>query len=335
MAVRSRNILGSSQVVLFWLIFFSMRVFAQQLGDVADVHILPPAAAMAMTTSSLKVTSAPLIKKSVDLVLVPVTITDQSDRIITGLDRQNFKVYENKRQQDIQHFSSEDVPVSVGIILDTSGSMKTKMVRAKEAVQEFCKAANAQDEFFMITFSNQPNLVGNFTADPEELQRELFSVQADGRTALLDAIYLGLQKMRKAKQPRRALLIISDGGDNRSRYTEHEVTSLVKEADVMVYAIGIYDHTFPTEEEVLGPALLSTIADVSGGKAFSVDDPNDLPAIASHVGEELRSQYVLGYRPENIPRDGKWHKIRVKLQMPTGLKFLHVRARTGYYAPAQ
>jgi Ca-activated chloride channel homolog len=335
MAVRSKNILVSSQVVLFWLIFFGMRVFAQQMDDVPNVHILPPATAMAMTSTSLKAPMVPMIKKNVELVLVPVTITDQSDRVITGLDKQNFKVYENKRQQEIQHFSSEDVPVSVGIILDTSGSMKSKMARAKEAVQEFCKAANPQDEFFMITFSNQPNLVGNFTADPEELERELLSVEAGGRTALLDAIYLGLHKMRQAKQPRRALLIISDGGDNRSRYTEHEVTSLVKEADVMVYAIGIYDHTFPTEEEVLGPALLSTIANVSGGKAFSVDDPNDLPAIASHVGEELRSQYVLGYRPDNIPRDGKWHKIRVKLQMPTGWKFLHVRARTGYYAPAR
>ncbi|HWF90775.1 MAG TPA: VWA domain-containing protein [Terriglobales bacterium] len=335
MAVRSRNFLGSSQVVLFWLIFFGMRVFAQQMADVPNVHILPPAAAMTMTTTSLKTPIVPVIKKNVDLVLVPVTITDQSDRIITGLDRQNFKVYENKREQAIQHFSSEDVPISVGIILDTSGSMKTKMERAKEAVQEFCKAANPQDEFFMITFSNQPNLAGNFTTDPEELEHRLLSVQADGRTSLLDAIYLGLHKMRQAKQPRRALLIISDGGDNRSRYTEHEVTSLVKEADVMVYAIGIYDHTFPTEEEMLGPALLSTIAEVSGGKAFSVDDPNDLPAIAFHVGEELRNQYVLGYRPDNIPRDGKWHKIRVKLQMPAGWKFLHVRARTGYYAPAQ
>src|SRR6185312_1759678 len=334
MAVRSRNFLGSSQVVLFWLIFFGMRVFAQQMADVPDVHILPPAAAMAMTTSAMKVPVVPMIKKNVELVLVPVTITDQSDRVITGLDKQNFRVYENKRQQNIQHFSSEDVPVSIGIILDISGSMKTKMARAKEAVQEFCKAANPQDEFFMITFSNQPNLVGNFTSDPEELQQSLLSVEAGGRTALLDAIYLGLHKMRQATQPRRALLIISDGGDNRSRYTEHEVTSLVKEADVMVYAIGIYDHTFPTEEEALGPALLSTIADVSGGKAFSVDDPDDLPAIASHVGEELRNQYVLGYRPENIPRDGKWHKIRVKLQMPAGWKFLHIRARSGYYAPA-
>ncbi len=333
MAVRSRNILGSSQVVLFWFIFFSMRVFAQQMDDVPNVHILPPAGAMTTFPATGPIT--PVIKKKVDLVLVPVTITDQSDRVITGLDKQNFKIYENKRQQEIQHFSSEDVPISVGIILDTSGSMKSKMARAKEAVQEFCKAANPQDEFFMITFANQPNLVGNFTTDPEQLERELFLVGTGGRTALLDAIYLGLNKMRQAKQPRRALLIISDGGDNRSRYTEHEVTSQVKEADVMVYAIGIYDHTFPTQEEALGPVLLSSIANVSGGEAFSVDDPDDLPAIASHVGQQLRNQYVLGYRPENIPRDGKWHKIRVKLLMPTGWKFLHVRARTGYYAPAQ
>src|SRR6185312_8678190 len=334
MAVRSRNFVGSSQVVLFWLIFFGMRVFAKQMDGVPNVHILPPAA-VTMATTPLNSPAAPTIKKNVDLVLVPVTITDEWDRVITGLDKENFKLYENKHQQEIQHFSSEDVPVSIGIILDTSRSMKSKMERAEEAVQEFCKAANPQDEFFMITFSNQPNLVGNFTSDPEELQQSLLSVEAGGRTALLDAIYLGLHKMRQAKQARRALLIISDGGDNRSRYTEHEVISFVKEADVMVYAIGIYDHTFPTEEEALGPELLSTIADVSGGKAFSVDNPNDLPIIAAHVGEELRNQYVLGYRPNNISRDGKWHKIRVKLQVPVGWQFLRVRARTGYYAPAQ
>jgi hypothetical protein len=182
MAVRSRNFLGSSQVVLFWLIFFGMRVFAQQMADVPDVHILPPAAAMAMTTSAMKVPVVPMIKKNVELVLVPVTITDQSDRVITGLDKQNFKVYENKRQQNIQHFSSEDVPVSIGIILDISGSMKTKMARAKEAVQEFCKAANPQDEFFMITFSNQPNQVENFTSDRRSWKPACFQLRrADER----------------------------------------------------------------------------------------------------------------------------------------------------------
>jgi Ca-activated chloride channel homolog len=330
MAVRSKNLLGSYHLVVFWVVLLSLRIFAQQ-GDVPQVHVMPPPAVAGVQANH----AGSVIKKDVDLVLVPVTITDKDNNLITGLDKENFKLYENKHEQEIKHFSSEDMPVSIGIILDTSGSMKTKINRAQDAVRQFCDRANAQDEFFMITFADRPNTVGNFTSDPQKLEQNLFFVNAEGRTSLLDAIYLGLQKMNRAKYRRRALLIISDGGDNHSRYTEHEVISLVKEADVMVYAVGIYDHTFPTEEELLGPQLLSSIAEISGGRAFSVDDPDDLPPIAARVGEELRNQYVLGYRPNEIPRDGKWHKIRVKLQVPQGWRFLHVRAKTGYYAPEQ
>jgi Ca-activated chloride channel family protein len=332
MAARGKILWGSYQVVLFWVVLTTLRLWAQQDG-LNQVHIVPRLSPAMVTTANADAGGGPVIKKNVDLVLVPVTITDKMDRVITGLDKQNFKVYENKREQEIKHFSSEDAPVSVGVILDTSGSMKTKIDRATDAVREFCKAANPQDEFFMITFADQPNLVGDFTSEAAAIYRPLVYVEPRGRTALLDAIYMGLQKMHSAKHQRRALLIISDGGDNRSRYTEHEILSQVKEADVMVYAIGIYDHSFPTEEEVLGPELLSAIASNSGGRAFSVDDPDDLPLIAAKVGEELRNQYVLGYRPQNNQRDGKWHKIRVKLQVPAGFALLHVRARTGYYAP--
>jgi Ca-activated chloride channel homolog len=152
---------------------------------------------------------------------------------------------------------------------------------------------------------------------------------------LLDAIYLGVSKMRQAKYPKKALLIISDGGDNHSRYTEGEIKNLVKEADVMIYSIGIYDHYFQTEEERLGPALLSDISDLSGGRSFTIDNPNDLADVATKIGIELRNQYVLGYRPKNPGHDGKWHKIKVKLLPPKGLPPLHVYARTGYYASSQ
>ena len=332
MAARCKFVVVNYRLILFWIIFASLRVFAQSALD--EVHIMPPKIITSDSAANLRSTG-PAIKKSVELVLVPVTITDNMNRLITGLDKGNFKVYENKREQQIQHFSNEDLPVSIGIILDTSGSMNTKIERAKEAVKAFCKNANPQDEYFLITFADQPNIAAEFTSDPEEFQRQLAYAVPHGRTALLDAIYLGLAKMRKAKQAKRALLIISDGGDNRSRYTEHEIVSQVKESDVTVYALGIYDHTFPTAEEFLGPALLSDIARVSGGRAFSVDDPNDLPTIATMVGQELRNQYVLGYRPENMPRDGKWHKIRVKLLVPHGLRFLSIHARVGYYAPKQ
>jgi len=307
------------------LLFSVASAFGQLSTD--DVHVTPHTLAAATHTKP--------IKKDVDLVLVPVTITDQMDRLITGLDKQNFQLFEGKEQQDIKHFSTEDAPVSVGIIFDNSGSMAEKIQRAREAVMEFCKTANPQDEFFMITFSDTPALVADFSNNPDEIQNRLVFASPKGRTSLLDAIYLGMHKMKQAKNQKKALLIISDGGDNHSRYTEGEIKSEIKEGDVMVYAIGIYDHTFPTTEEMLGPQLLSEVAEVTGGRSFTIDNPNDLPDVAGKIGMELRNQYVLGYRPSKLQRDGKWHKIKVKIRIPKGLPPVQVFARTGYYAPAE
>jgi Ca-activated chloride channel family protein len=209
------------------------------------------------------------------------------------------------------------------------------MDRAKDAVMEFFKTANPQDEFFMITFSDAPEVVSDFTSSVDEIQGKLIYAVPQRMTALLDAIYMGITKMRQAKYAKKALLIISDGGDNHSRYTENEIKALVKEADVMVYAIGIYDRYFPTPEERLGPELLGEVAELSGGRAFTVENPNDLADVATKIGIELRNQYVLGYRPRNALRDGKWRKIKVKLLPPKGLPPLRVYARTGYYAPEE
>jgi Ca-activated chloride channel homolog len=311
--------------------------------SVNDVHILPRPTEKAKTEeaandvvmpASLNTHVRPL-KVAVDLVLVPVTITDPMNRLVTGLDKENFQLFEGSSKEEIKSFSSEDAPVSLGVIFDSSGSMSSKMDRAKDAVVEFFKTANPQDEFFMITFSDEPEMVADFTNSVEEIQDKLVFTVPRKRTALLDAIYMGVSKMRQAKYPKKALLIISDGGDNHSRYTEGEIKALVKEADVMVYAIGIYDRYFPTQEERLGPALLGEVTQLTGGRAFTVDNPNDLADVASKIGIELRNQYVLGYRPTSISRDGKWRKIKVKLLPPKGLPPLRVYARTGYYAPAE
>lgn len=275
------------------------------------------------------------MKVDVDLVLVPVTITDPMNRLVTGLEKENFQLYEGNTQQQIRTFSSEDAPVSIGVIFDSSGSMASKMDRAKEAVVEFFKTANPQDEFFMITFSDEPEVIADFTNSVDEIQNKLIYAVPRKRTALLDAIYMGLSKMREAKYPKKALLIISDGGDNHSRYTENEIKANVKEADVMIYAVGIYDRYASAMEERLGPQLLSDICELSGGRAFTIDNPNDLADVATKIGIELRNQYVLGYRPNKVMRDGKWRKIKVKLLPPKGLPPLKVYARTGYYAPAE
>lgn len=325
--------------VLLLMLLSSLPVFSQG-SDIQDVHITPraqPAKEVPSDGTGLdSVTAhAPMIKKKVDLVLVPVTVTDPMNRLVTGLDKENFRVYEGKEEQDLRHFSSEDAPISLGVIFDMSGSMSSKIERAREAVTEFFRTANPQDEFFMIAFADKPEEISDFTQSVDDLQGKLVYTVPKGRTALLDAIYLGLSKMREAKYPKKALLIISDGGDNHSRYTEGEIKSLVKEADVMVYSIGIYDHYFATEEERLGPALLSEVSELSGGRSFTIDNPNDLADVATKIGIELRNQYVLGYRPRNPGHDGKWHKIKVKLLPPKGLPPLHVYAKTGYYASTQ
>jgi Ca-activated chloride channel family protein len=307
--------------------------------SVDDVHIKPRVETPQTTPEdsidpSLKTHTKP-VKVDVNLVLVPVTITDPMNRLVTGLDKENFSVFEGKDQQEIRHFSSEDAPVSLGVIFDMSGSMSSKIERAREAVVEFFKTANPQDEFFMITFADKPEEISDFTQSVEDIQGKLVYTIPKGRTALLDAIYLGVSKMRQAKYTKKALLVISDGGDNHSRYTEGEIKSLVKEADVLMYAIGIYDHYFPTEEERLGPQLLTELTELTGGRTFTIDNPNDLGDVATKIGIELRNQYVLGYRPKNPVHDGKWRKIKVKLTPPKGLPPLRVYAKTGYYAPSE
>jgi Ca-activated chloride channel homolog len=329
-------------VFVFGLASLCVSSFGQT--DVNDVHIQPrevekpveppkPADIVA-STAGMSAHVRPL-KVDVDLVLVPVTITDPMNRLVTGLDKDNFQLYEGNSSQQIRTFSSEDAPVSLGVIFDSSGSMSSKMDRAKDAVIEFFKTANPQDEFFMITFSDEPEAVSDFTSSVDEIQNKLVFAIPRHRTALLDAIYMGVSKMRQAKFAKKALLIISDGGDNHSRYTEGEIKALVKEADVMIYAIGIYDRYASATEERLGPQLLSDITELTGGRAFTIDNPNDLGDVATKIGVELRNQYVLGYRPTKNARDGKWRKIKVKLLPPKGLPPLRVYARTGYYAPQQ
>jgi Ca-activated chloride channel family protein len=331
-SILTRAFMAIGIAVSLWLVPASS---AQTLAD--DVHITPQTERQSKIDSDKDPlpTGSEHMKVNVNLVLLPVTITDFMNRPVIGLEKDNFKVFEGKELQDIRHFSGEDIPVSLGVIFDTSGSMSSKIGRAREAVVEFLKTANPEDEFFMIAFSDEPQQLSDFTNSVEDIQGRLLYTVPKGRTALLDAIYLGIEKMRRAKYQKKALLIISDGGDNRSRYTEGEIRNLVKEADVLIYAIGIYDNYFPTEEERLGPQLLDDIAQITGGRAFTVENPNDLEDVAKKIGIELRNQYVLGYRPKNFARDGKWHKVNVKLVLPKGLPPLQVHAKTGYYAPSE
>jgi VWFA-related protein len=278
------------------------------------------------------------IRVDTTLVLIPVTVTDPLNRFVTGLEKENFKVFEDKKEQQLSQFSSEDAPLSIGIVFDCSGSMGNKLTKSRQAVAQFFKTANPEDEFFLVQFNDGAQLVHAFTSDLESIQSKLAFTQSKGKTALLDGIYLALNTMKKAKNPRKALLVISDGGDNNSRYTETEIKGLVREADVQIYAIGIYEPVGGrgrTAEELSGPGLMNEFAEQTGGRQYQVENLNELPDIAAKIGIELRNQYVLGYSPQNQDRDGKYRRVQVKLVQPKGLPPLRAFWRMGYYAPIQ
>jgi Ca-activated chloride channel family protein len=217
-----------------------------------------------------------------------------------------------------------------------SGSMADKIEKARQAVIQFLRIANPRDEYFLVSFNDRAWLTSGFTSSVDELEYRMLFTAAKGTTALLDAIYLGLSEMSKAHYGKRALLVISDGGDNHSRYSENDIRRLVREADCQLYAIGIFDANDlgRTPEELYGPTLLSELAETTGGRAFPAFSQSELPGIATTIGMELRNQYVLGYRPSDPRHDGTWRKIKVKMQVPKGLPTLSVNAKTGYYAPA-
>jgi len=305
-------------------------------GIAGSVQIVPRARAGELPVS------APLpqanIRVDANVVLVPVTVTDPLDRFITGLDQDAFEVYEDRIRQKIVSFGSEDAPLSIGIVFDTSGSMGSKLERSRLSVSEFFKTANPEDEAFLVEFSDRPRLSVPFTHNLEEIQNRLVFVRSKGETALLDSVYLALATMKKARNPRKALILITDGGDNRSRYTQSEVRNLIKEADVRIYCIGIYETgagRSRTPEEASGPELLRDLAEPTGGRHFVIENTNELPDVAAKIGVELRNQYVVGYSPDNKARDGKYRKITVKLIQPRGLPALRAYWRTGYFAPTQ
>jgi Ca-activated chloride channel family protein len=272
------------------------------------------------------------------LVVVPVTVTDAMNRFVLGLDQPDFRVFEDGAEQKITHFSGEDAPLSVGLLIDTSGSMGMKLDVSRDAVRELLKTLNAQDEAFLVEFNDQATLIQPFSGRMDQVESGLRALHTGGLTALFDAVNMGLEEMKKAKNPRKALVVISDGGDNNSRYTSLQIKDLVREADVQVYAMGVFEPVFfagLSREEVSGPKLLSQIAEQTGGRAFGATESSQLPAIAEKIAIELHNQYVLAYSPLNHTRDGAYRNIRVELKQPKGLGQLKARWRLGYYAPPE
>jgi VWFA-related protein len=264
-------------------------------------------------------------------------VTDRNDQAVTSLEREQFRLWEDKTEQTITHFAKEDAPVSVVFAFDVSGSMGRKLRLSRLAVDQFLKNANPEDEFAVVTFSDQPHLLQPFTTDCEAIQSRMLLLESKGRTALLDAIVLGMDEMKHAKNARKVILIVSDGGDNSSRYGVREVRDRVREGDVQIHSIGIEDPFWfrgPSAEQLSGAALLSDLASQSGGRLYEITDVNELPGVAAKIGVSLRNQYILGYVPAVQKRDGKFHRVQVKVQRPQGVPPLHASFRVGYIAPS-
>lgn len=316
------------------------RIAGQSLEE---VHIDPRKTATSGSSTSEQPAGGPADKSAkhlrvdVDLVLVPATVTDRMNRPVMDLQKENFGIFEDNARQQIRYFSAEDEPISIGLILDVSGSMRNKIDTERAAVAEFFKYANPQDDYFVISLSNHPQLIADTTQSLDDIERQLELVIPAGDTSLLDAIYLGVANMRTARYQRRALLIISDGWDNHSHYTPRQTKSLVQESDVMVYAVGIFD-TVPvpvlkTLDEKLGQRLLVDITEASGGRTISADKREKVPEIAAAISRELRERYVLGYKSTNEVRNGKWRNITLQVTAQNGEPRLHAYYKRGYIAP--
>jgi len=275
----------------------------------------------------------PNIRVDTTLILVPVTVNDPLNRPVSGLEKENFRVFEDKVPQPITQFAMDDEPVAVGLVFDTSGSMGEKLQRSRMAAREFFRIANPEDEFFLVEFDNAPSLRVPLTSDTGTIENELIFSKSHGSTALLDAVYLALHEMKRSKKNKKALLIISDGGDNHSRYSQKEVTNVVRESDVLIYSIGVFGGA-STPEEFGGAGLLGKISEQTGGRLFEAN-PVELPDIAKKIGIELRNRYILGYSPQNQVRDGKYHRITVQVVPPRGLPKLSAHWRLGYNAPIE
>ncbi len=275
-----------------------------------------------------------LLRVDSSTVVIPVHASTKLGGAVVDLKRENFKLFDNDLEQIINYFAQDDAPVSIGILFDSSGSMQKKMKKAREAVASFIKIANREDEFFLVEFNERPRIAMGFTDDTDDLYRRVGSFRPFGRTSLYDAVAVALKQMKSARYSRKALVVFSDGGDNRSRHTFRSIKGELLESDVQLYAIGIYpseyDEPARSPEEIRGPDLLKELAEASGGRHFAIENLSELPAISERVGLELRTQYILGYSPSQFERDGRFHRVKVRIENDEPLS---VQYRHGYYAP--
>lgn len=289
---------------------------------------------MAAPSRAKPAVSTPLpsadIRIDASLVLIPTHVTNAMGALVANLSKADFQLTDDNVPQTITHFSTDDAPASIGLIYDCSGSMRDKMHRSAVAAEAFFRTANPEDEFFLVQVGDRAKLAIPFSSETGDILARIARTKPFGRTALLDAIQVAMAHMKKAHNLRKALVILSDGGDNQSRHNVRQIKAALLESDVQVYAMGLFngDEHKSSSEERRGPQLLDDLAQQTGGRLYPVTDLDQLPAISARISNDVRTQYVLGYSPPNARRDGKYHRVKVTVSSPT----LRTYYRSGYYA---
>jgi len=263
------------------------------------------------------------MRLDVKLVQIPVTVTDLRGKPLLDFEQRDFRVFEDDVEQEITAFAQSDAPISAGLVFDTSRSMKSRLQDSRKAVEQFLRTSGNGDEYFLVRFSDSAELVMPFTPNVDAISRRLSGIDAQGWTALLDAIFLATHELKKAANQRKALVVFSDGGDNNSRYSEGELLSIVREADARVFAISLFEHT----------KFLERICDETGGQMIRVNRMTELPDAMEQLSLQLRSEYVVGYSSKNPQNDGRYHKVRVEVRPPEGMARVRASWRRGYMAP--
>jgi Ca-activated chloride channel family protein len=321
--------------LLFALLLFPALTFQSDLNGPA--RITPIRSRESSARRSDSGFPEPTLRIDTSLVLIPAQVTTRAGSPIMDLKPKDFRIYEDGTEQEISYFAKDDAPVSIGVLLDSSGSMKNKKQKSSEAAAAFFRTANSEDEFFLIEFDEHPKLAVPFTRDTDLLYHEISHARPYGRTSLFDAIHMALGVMKAAHHDRKALVIVSDGGDNRSRHTFSAIKSDVLESDVQLYAMGIFDPEGASpgsREESDGPQLLDQLAELTGGRHFPVLNLASLADVSTRIGQLLRNRYLLGYNPSNTARDGRYRGIKLDIAASVDAD-VHVQYRKGYYAPQQ
>jgi Ca-activated chloride channel homolog len=308
-------LLDRNRVLLVWCALGVLLSAATPGQDGPQVDILPRALTSGGRPSSIRV--------GVNMVMVPITVTDRHDTPILDLRKDELHLFEGDQEQKIESFAIDEAPASIGIVFDSSGSMVHRIDGSRAAVRQFMQTSSPEDEFFLVQFSDVPQLLVRFTPHPDDIIGQLQTIRAQGWTSLFDAIYLAANQMRRSRNSRKALMVLSDGGDNQSRYTEREVIDMLREADVRVFAIGLFDNA----------SFLKKAAAETGGCVLVVHNINDLPSAVDKLNRVLRSEYLLGYYPAEVRNDGKFRRVRVLVDRTVGGQKLRTSWRHGYYAP--